>query len=129
MKRASGSHLSPAIRLFWRCLAVFILFAQVAAAAEPCPDRISCGQGVLHASAHAIDRHHEDSPEFCASQFVPAIQGPAIDPASLVPDLGPVFTIVALWPPSPRVQETLAQQDAEPFAPVPRFLSLRRLLR
>jgi hypothetical protein len=72
MKRASGSRLSPAIRLFWRCLAVFIVFAQVAAAAEPCPDRISCGQGALHARAHAIDRHHGSSPEFCPSQFVQA---------------------------------------------------------
>jgi hypothetical protein len=106
-----------------------MLFAQVAMAAGPCPDRISCGQGAIHASAHAIDRHHEDSPWFCASQFVPAIQGPAIDPASLAPDLGPTLSVVALWPPAPRVQETLAQQDVEPFAPIPRFLSLRRLLR
>lgn len=129
VKRASVVNVSPLICFFWRCVAAFILFAQVAAAAEPCRDYTACGSGTQHASCSVLDRHHGDRTEFCANEFVPASQAPVIDPANLVPDLGPAIAVVALWPPTPAVLVSQAQRDAEPFAPVPRFLTFRRLLR
>lgn len=126
---ASATNISPVIRLLWRCVGAFILFGQVATAAEVCHDYNACGSGAQHASSGVVDRHHGDRTEFCADEYVPASQVPATYSATPVPDLGPAITVVALWPPTPAVQLPQAQRDAEPSAHVPRFLTLRRLLR
>ncbi len=129
VKGTSADSVSPVMRFFWRGLVVFILFGQVAAAAEPCRDLGSCGSGTQHMSSGALDRHHQDRTEVCANEFVPASQVPAIDPAIPVPPLGPTIAVVALWPPTPAMTVSPARQDAEPFAPVPRFMTFGRLLR
>jgi len=126
---ASSPRLSSAIRSFWRGLAVFVLFVQIAAAAIPCADASPCGHGAQHASANVLDRHHGIGSELCASAFVPANQVPAIDPTLLVPDLGPAIAVAALWPSAPAVQVAQARQVVQPFAPLPRFLTFGRLLR
>lgn len=126
---ASGSRLSPVMRTFWRGIAAFLLFMQVAAAAAPCGDHVACGPQAQHASTNLLDRHLGAGTEPCLNEAVSASQVQAIDAAVLMPELAPAFTVVALWPPRLSVRVPQARQYAAPFAQVPRFLAFRRLLR
>jgi hypothetical protein len=131
VKRHRVAVVCRALRVLARFLAAFMVFAQVAAAGAICPDLAAGRRGAMDSCAHA-GRAHDAGSDVCASAFVPAFQLPAFDPVARVPDLGPAVDLAGLWPQAasaPLLRAPGATRDAEPPAPVPRFLRLRRLPR
>ena len=116
-------------RWFVRGLAVLMVFVQLAAAAAACPDYAHGQHGVPQDCAPVTDRHQGAGDQICASDFVAADQAPASERTVQLPDLGPPVAVAALWPPAPPAQQAQPRHDAAPLSPVPRFLTLHRLLR
>ena len=116
-------------KLFARCLAAFMVFVQVVAAAATCPDFGSSARGTGHACAQRFDAHSGGGEILCASDFVPADQMPPGDPLVAEPDLGPVIAVAPALPQAPTARQATPRHDVAPCAPVPRFLLFGRLLR
>jgi len=73
-----------AARFLWRSVAILIVFAQVAAAAELClPDRVSdhAFLGAVADADHGLASH-------CTGNAVPADQAPASEAKQPAPDVG-----------------------------------------
>lgn len=116
-------------RWFVRGLAALMVFVQLAAAAAACPDYAHGQHGVPQNCAPVADPDGGASDQICASDFAPANQAPASERTVQLPDLGPPVAVAALWPPAPSAQQAQPRHDAAPLSPVPRFLTLGRLLR
>jgi hypothetical protein len=125
----SATRATSRTRWFLRGLAALMVFVQFAAAAAACPDYVGGQHRIPQNCASVIDRHEGASDQICASDFVPANQAPASERTIQLPDLGPPVAVAALWPAAPSAQQAQPRHDAAPLSPVPRFLTLRRLLR
>lgn len=119
---------SRTLRFFSRFLAALMVFAQLSAAAAICPDYVTGARGGHEACAQEPGQREGTNDQMCASEFVPANQMSAVNPAVEVPDLPLTLTVAALWPAVPSVQVPQPRQNAAPLAPVPRFLVFGRLL-
>jgi hypothetical protein len=122
--------LTPAVRFFWRCLAVFLVFAQVASAAGLCLGPTPGTSSALQASSVDCDPHDGNSGMVCASDLVPADQVTASEhrvdfPA--LPDLAPGFALVLVQAPITLPWGRLTWSESPP-PPLPHFLQFERLL-
>jgi hypothetical protein len=124
----SRARLTPAMRLFWRCMMMFLVFAQGATAAELCLDYAGgATSSALHASSSDCYPHHGQDDMLCASEVMPSDQAPSANPFSPTLDLAPALFQVSIQPPPAPPQQRHVRIDSPP-APVSQFLLFRRFL-
>jgi len=121
MKTIETARRSIATRTLWGAVALLLVFAQIAAAAELClQDGVSDHPfvGAVADADHGFASH-------CGSDGVPADQAPASEAKRLAPDVG--APLRAAWSVSPSVSATrvtFALARAGPSLPL-QFRSLR----
>lgn len=124
----SRARLTPAMRLFWRCMMMFVVFAQGATAAELCLDFAGgATSSALRASSSDCYPHHGQDDMVCASDFTPSDQVSSANPFSATPDLAPALFRLSIHQPPASLQQRHARIESPP-APISQFLLLKRLL-
>ncbi len=118
-----GRPLTKAWRLFWRCVAGLLVFAQVAAAADLCVPTAHPDGAMAQVSAPNPGPDDAD----CLGDSVAPDQAPAVDAGSLLAVLGPPSALVSArpWPSQPVARRF---SDIAPGNRVPTtllFLNLR----
>jgi hypothetical protein len=116
------------MRLFWRCMLMFVVFAQGATAAELCLDYArGATSSALHASSSDCHPHHGQSDMVCASEVIPSDQAPLTNPFSPTLDLAPALFRVSIQPLPAPFQKHYAPTESPP-APISQFLLFQRFL-
>lgn len=123
--RYLGRHLTMAWRLFWRCVAGVLVFAQVAVAADLC---VSVGNdSKVPAQTIAGTRGQGPAHADCVTDLAVPDQARAADPGNLLSEPGPPSALGGAWPlpsqPSARRMHYVAPDRA--VSPTLLFLKLR----
>lgn len=121
-----GKRRTLITKVFWRCVALLMIFAQSAVAADLCIDAAKAWPSTMAASAEALGGHRLADEVLCAGEIVPAAQAPTADPVTDLPDVAPVAAAIVTRPP----RQMLVTRQAPDGASTPGvaiFLQLNRL--